>query len=193
MRAAQRVDADLGQAEVTHLAGLHLLGHHADRVLDRHAAIEPVLVPEVDVVGAEALQAPLERRAHVLRPAVLARDPAVGELEAELGRDDRLRAATGERAAEQRLVGVGPVDLGGVEEVDPELERAMDGRDAFRLVGLAVHLGRAGDAAHAHGAEADRRDDQSLLAECALLHRNLLNRGGHGSGAIRRGVQTLPR
>jgi len=93
------------------------------------------------VVGAEARKATFERRADVLRPAVLAGDAAVDDAEAELGRDDRLRATARERATEQRLVGIGAVDLGRVEEVDAELERAMNRGDPFGLVRLAVHLG----------------------------------------------------
>ena len=54
-----------------------------------------------------------------------------------------------DRLADEDLVGVRAVDVGGVEERDPEIERAVDRRDAFGLVGRAVELG------HAHAAEAE--------------------------------------
>jgi len=52
--------------------------HHASRerrrraghVLDRHVGIDPVLVKQVDVVGAQPAQRALERFADVFRPAV---------------------------------------------------------------------------------------------------------------------------
>ena len=75
-----------------------------------------------------------------------------------------------ERLGEQRLVGVGTVDLGGVEEIDAEVERAMDGRDALGLVGRTVDPGHTHEAGHRHGAEADGRDFESLAAELAPLH-----------------------
>ena len=61
-RAAQRLDAGLRQAEVADLAGLHEVGHRADRVLDRRARVDAVLVVEVDVIDAEPLQARVARR-----------------------------------------------------------------------------------------------------------------------------------
>ena len=47
--AADRLRRRLGEAEVAHLALLDQLGHRADRLLDRHLGIDPVLVVEVDV------------------------------------------------------------------------------------------------------------------------------------------------
>ena len=57
VRAADRVGADLGEADVTHVAGLHQLGDGADRLLDRHVGVEPRGPVDVDVVDAQALQA----------------------------------------------------------------------------------------------------------------------------------------
>ena len=169
--AADRFGRHLGEAEEAHLARLHLLGHRADGVLDGHLAVAAVLVPEVDVVGLEALQAAVERAAHVLGTAVDACDAALErDLEAELGGDQRAVAAAVERFGEQRLVGVRAVDLGGVEEIDAEVERTMDGRDALGLVGRTVDPGHAHEAGHRHGAEADGRDFEALAAELAPLH-----------------------
>ena len=57
-----------------------------------------------------------------------------------------------DRPADQLLVGERAVDVGGVEERDAELERAVDRRDRLVVVARAVELG------HAHAAEADGRD-----------------------------------
>ena len=171
MRAADRLGGHLGEAEVAHLAGLHLLGHDADGFFDGDFAVAPVLVPEIDVVGAEALQTALERAPHIFRAAVDAGDLAVyRDTEAELGGDDRTLAAARERLRQENLVGARAVDLGGIQKIDAEVKRATDGRDALRFVRSAVHIGHPGDAGHPHGAEADRRDFETLAAELASLH-----------------------
>ena len=114
------------------LPSLDQLGHRADRLLDRHVGVDAVLVVEVDVVGAEALQRALDRAADVLGRAVERTDRGhvarrrVVHPARELGRDHVLVAAALDRAADELLVGQGPVELRGVEEVDPELERALD-------------------------------------------------------------------
>ena len=70
-------------------------------------------------------------------------------------------------APHENLVGVRAVDVGGVQEVDAELERAVDGGDRLVVVAGAVELG------HAHAAEAEGGDGRALEAQSACLH------GGH--------------
>jgi Aldo/keto reductase family len=53
MGAADRLGAGLGQADVSDLALGDELRHGADRVLDRCLRVDPVLVVEVEAVGAE--------------------------------------------------------------------------------------------------------------------------------------------
>ncbi len=67
VRAADRLGARLGEAEVAHLAGRHELGHRAHRLLDRRVGVDAVLVVEVDVIDAEAPERALARAAHVGR------------------------------------------------------------------------------------------------------------------------------
>ena len=63
------------------------LRHRADRLLDRHAEVDAVLVVEVDVVDAEPLQRGLARLPHVLGVAAhLARAVVVADV-AELRRE----------------------------------------------------------------------------------------------------------
>ncbi len=54
------------------------------------------------------------------------------------------------------------VDVGGVEEGDAELERAMDGGDRLAVVALAVEVG------HAHAAEREGGDFRPWGQECAF-------------------------
>jgi hypothetical protein len=54
--AADGAGGGLGHAEVPDLAGRDELGDGAGDVLDRHVRVHPVLVVQVDHVGAEAAQ-----------------------------------------------------------------------------------------------------------------------------------------
>ena len=87
--AADRLGADLRQADVADVAGLHQVGDGADRVLDRHVRIEARRTVDVDVVDAEPLQRVGEEVLHRRRAGVVA-DPAAvrvaqgAELHAEL-------------------------------------------------------------------------------------------------------------
>ena len=74
------------------------------------------------------------------------------------------RAAAPQGAADELLVRVRAVDVGGVEHRDAEVERPVDRGDRLRLVAGAVEVG------HAHAAEADRPDLEALGAEPARLH-----------------------
>ena len=153
---------------MAHLAGLDQLGHRPDRLLDLDVRVDAVLVIEIDLVDAQALERSVDRLSHVLGRAVdpadrryVAGDHAV-EVALHLGRDHVLIALPLDRAPDQLLVGERPVDLRGVDEVDAELERALDGRDRLLLVGLAVERG------HAHAAESELRDFQ--VSKLSLLH-----------------------
>jgi hypothetical protein len=101
-----------------------------------------VQVEQVQVVGAQALQAGLAAAAGVLGPAVggLA---AIGQREvAELGRDHGLAAAAAQRGADPALVQAVPVGVGGVEEVDAQLQRAVHQRRE-RLLRAGAEILRA--------------------------------------------------
>ena len=153
VRAPDRLRRCLAEAEVPHLALLDELRHRAHRLLDRHVGVDAVLVEEVDVVGAEPLERPFDRAADVVGGAVERTDRRhvagrrVVHPAGELGRDHVLVAPALDRAADQLLVGQRAVQLRGVEEVDPELQRPLDRRDRLVLVGRAVE-GR-----HAHASE----------------------------------------
>jgi hypothetical protein len=153
---------------VQDLALLDELGHSSDGLLDLDVGIDTVLVVEVDVVGAQASQRTLDRAADVVGRAVerAERGQVAGRRRvhpaSELRRDHILVPVTLDRASDQFLVGQGSVQLRGVDEVDPELERPLDRRDRLVLVGRAVERG------HAHASESEGRDLQ--IRKFAPLH-----------------------
>jgi hypothetical protein len=158
VRAANRALPRLRQAEERHLPFAHQRGHRSDHALDRHRAIDAMLIEQIDMICAQPAQRALHRFSNMLRSAVQARERAlIAEAESELGGDHHAIALPGQRARQQLLVGVGTVRFGRVEERHAELQRAMERGDGFALVSL---LGRAVREAHPHAAEPDRRDLQ---------------------------------
>jgi hypothetical protein len=71
--------------------------------------------------------------------------------EPELGRQDHAVAMAFQSAADEFLIGVRAVDFGGVDQIDAEVEGAVDGVDgsASSLPASVLAMG------HAHGAEPD--------------------------------------
>src|SRR5204863_881841 len=81
------------------------------------------------------------------------------DIEAEFGGDHHLLAEGRKSLAYQFLVGEGPVDLGGVEKRDAELDGRSDQRNS-----LLLRNGRAVAEAQSHAAETDGRDLKSALS-----------------------------
>jgi hypothetical protein len=118
------------------------------------------------VIGPEPLQRALTRAPDVLRAPV---DAAVARLlgidhEPELGRDLELVAAAGDGAPYKLLVRVRAVDLGGVEEGDAELERAIDRLESRRLIATAVGV------RHPHATQSLRRYLQAVASQLSSIH-----------------------
>src|SRR5712692_10167931 len=113
MGAADVGDAGLGQTEKSYFALLDQITYRAGHLLDRHGRIDPVLIEEIDVVGAEPAQGALHRLTDMLRPASSfgADLLAVLETKAKFGADYHLVAPALERPAQQLLVGEGTIAL----------------------------------------------------------------------------------
>ena len=158
VRTPDRLGPSLGKADVRDLACLDQLAEGADRLLDRCRRVDAVLVVDVDVVGPEADQRSLEGGTDVLRAVVLGCVPvAVGD-HPELCRQDHFGSAPRDRASDELLVRVGAVDLGRVDQGDPEVEGAVDRADRLSVVDARSRVvGR-----HAHAAEAEPRDLQAV-------------------------------
>ena len=165
VRAADRRGGGLREAEVADLPLADELGHRADGLLDRDRPVDAVLVVEVDRLDAEPLQRAVAAGADVLRPAVDAEEGALRVAHVpELRREDDLVAPLPDRAADELLVLPGAVHVGGVEERDAEVERAVDRGDRLGVVAPGVEL------RHPHAAEPLGGDDEALAAERAGFH-----------------------
>src|SRR6185436_5026161 len=133
--AADRFRRRFRQAEISHLAGLHELRHRADGVFDRRLRIHAMLVVEIDGLHAETLQRRVAGAPDVLWPPVDTEELAVLRSDVpELRRKHDLAASIADRTADQPFVGVRTVNVSGIEEVDAEVERAMNGLNRAGLV-----------------------------------------------------------
>src|SRR5580693_1320417 len=94
MGAADVGDAGLGETEKSHLSLVDQLTDRAGHILHRHGRIDPVLIEEIDVIGAEPAQGTLDRRANTLGTAVpLAAEPfPLLDAKTKLGGDNHLAA-----------------------------------------------------------------------------------------------------
>ena len=91
MRAADRLQAGLGQAVVKHLALRDQILDGPGHVLDGHLRIDAMLVEQVDAVGAQTPQLGLDHLPDVFGPAVRSTAALARlriDVEAELGGDD---------------------------------------------------------------------------------------------------------
>ena len=150
--AADRPRRGLAEPEEPHFALVHEPGHRADGLLDRDLRVHAVLIVEVDGLHAEPAQARVARARHVLGAAVHARTAVGVPHLTELGGEHRLPSPALDRPADEVFVVAPAVQIGGVEEVDAEVERPVNDPDRHRVVTLAV------DAGHGHTAETDRGD-----------------------------------
>ena len=166
--AADGCGAGLGQADEADLALSDQLGQGADGVLDGRVRVDPVLVVQVDVVGAEPLQGTLDRDADVRRAAIEDAGAATGVRdEAELRRQHDLVAAALDGPADEFLVAEGAVDFGGVEVRDAQVHRPVDGANRLGVAAFPDVV----VAGHRHGAESYPGDVES--ADRDVLHGDL--------------------
>src|SRR6476620_2831917 len=136
MRAPQRLNARLGQAEVLDLSLRYEVANSARDVLDRHIRIDAVLVEKVDGLDAEAPKRTFDGLPDVLRAAVHPAAVLAGrgiDVETELGGDHDLVAERAYCLPDDQLIFERPIDLGCVEEGDPPFEGGADQRDAVVL------------------------------------------------------------
>ncbi len=154
MRPADGPRAGFGQAEVPHLAVLDQVFDGARHILDRHVRIDAMLIEQIDAISAEAFQRGVGDLLDMLRPAVDAElRHFAAELVAELGRDHDPVAERGQRLADDFLVLVGTVCLGGIEEGDAALHGRADQADRVRPGCWRLIIGR-----QAHAAQSNRRN-----------------------------------
>jgi hypothetical protein len=97
-----------------------------------------------------------------------------------LGGEHHVLAAALEGLADDLLGLAGGVDVGGVDEVDPGVERGVDDADRLVVVGLTP-------GAEHHRAEAQLADRDAGASQWAVLHRLLLVVSGASAVAGGRG------
>ena len=140
-------------AEVADLALVDELRHGAPGLLDGDGGVDAVLVVEIDVVDSQPRERSVAGGPHVFGTSVDADPAAVGAaLVAEFGCEDNFIAPAGDCLADEQLIGERPVHVSSVEEVDADLECAMNRCDRFVVVPRSIRL------AHSHAAETDGRD-----------------------------------
>ena len=99
---------------------------------------------DVVFVHAKALERGIARGSHVLGRAVNAAPATVCRSHvAELRSEDDLVPPPFDSPADELLVREGAVHVGRIEEVDTELERAVDRRDRLSFITSGVELGHA--------------------------------------------------
>ena len=169
---------EVGQVVVRHadrpdLALGAQVDERADRLLRGHAADRPVHLVEVDRLHAEGGEAALERHPQVLGGGLppdaqagvadLPRDPA-------LRGDDHVVPPVPDDLPDDPLGAPLAVDVGGVDPVDPRVERGVAGR-----LGVGV-LGPAPAPAEHPGAESDDGQLEVGPAQSPSLHAQLPRR-----------------
>src|ERR1700709_1177798 len=87
MRLADAAGAGFGETEMSDLACGDKVLHRSSHVFHRHRRVNAMLSEHVDVVGAQALERTIDRRADTVRAAVESDRLAVFDLIAELRAD----------------------------------------------------------------------------------------------------------
>ncbi len=141
-----------------HLALGHQLGQQAELLLGGHRGIDAVQLEQVDPLEAEPSEAELALLAQVLGPPDREPLPRALAGEAGLGGDDQVLGVGVERLEDQPLAHLGPVGVGGVDEVDPHVDGTPEHPNAFVVVGGLAPDSGPGDL---HGPEAQAVDGSS--------------------------------
>ena len=128
------------------------LGQGADRLLVGDVRVGAMKLVEVDALDAQRAQAALERRAQVLRAAVRRPAPGAGAQQPALGGDHEAVGVRVQRLGDELLAHPRPVAVGGVDEVDAQLDGAAQHAPGLAAIGRVADDARAGDA---HRAEAE--------------------------------------
>ena len=135
------------------------------RLLDVGIRRGPMHLVEVDIVGPEPAQRIVERPGE---PTPRAASPVgiVPHGVERLGGEDDVVAPALECLPDDLFGLAAAVHIGGVDEVDPGIERPVDHPDALVVIGV-------GEAPEHHGAETVGADRDAGAAERAVVHGDL--------------------
>src|SRR5438132_6305673 len=125
-----------------------------------------MLVIKIDAINAEPAQTRFARLLHVLWFAVYpAKSRRIRVTQnSELRRDNNPMAFAANSASDQFLIRVRTINVGGIEESNPQVDCAIDGGERFRIVAVAIKF------RHAHTAESDRGNNRSAASKFSLFH-----------------------
>ncbi len=134
--------------EVAHLALAHEVRQHIQGLVDGRVGIGGVQLIQVDVIGLQAREGPLDGRADVGARGLRTRGRIshVATEVPELGGDDHLVPSAAEGLAHERFrqARLAAVHVGGVEESHPGIDRRVDHRpcalDGLRLRARATEV-----------------------------------------------------
>src|SRR5258708_6129551 len=130
---------------------------------------DAVLVVEVDVLDAQPFQTSLAGSLHIVWLAVDAAGIGIAGIadNSELCGQHDLIALALDRASDEFFILVWPVNVGGVEEVNAEFERSVNGRDRFGVIASGVKL------RHAHTAEAESGNFETGASKSTGFHSSI--------------------
>ena len=149
-----RLDIHFGKSDMADQAFLLHFGDHTELLLARHRRIDPVQLPEIDPLYPEPAEAHQHALAQIVRPPDHAPDVRPMPRQRALGRDHE--ALVGRKhLGDQVLADIGPVAVGGIDQVDPEFRHAL--QHPLPLLDILRRPPDAGTG-DAHGAEAEARD-----------------------------------
>ena len=168
------VGVAVGDADIARLAGFDGFVEAVHDVEKRRPVVPHVVDVEIDVIHAEVLQAPVQHAADVLLTADAGGDFLVGAGQ-ELGGHHHAVAAgeVAQGAAKVLFAGAALVGDGGIEEVDPRLQRLTDDGAGMLLVQRPGVLAARG-VAKAHAAQTDAGNSQIGVAKFRVAHSILL-------------------
>jgi hypothetical protein len=139
-----------GQADVSDFAFGYQIGKGTNSIFNRNILIDPVLIVQVDMVGAEAPQGTFDCDANVRRAAVNdARATAEMRDQTEFRGQDYFVPPVFDGPTDEFFVREGTVDLSGVYMGHSQVERPMDSADGFGVAACADIV----VAGHCHGPE----------------------------------------
>jgi hypothetical protein len=129
------------------------LGHGADRIFNGRVGINAVLIVKVNMRYSKALEAGFTGPLYILRPPVNTQKFAVGPADVcEFSGQDYLVAPVANGAPDQLFIFPDTIHVGGVQKIDAQRERTMDGGDGLPLVRSAIEF------RHAHAAQSQSRN-----------------------------------
>src|ERR1700691_5692007 len=122
-----RILSRLRKAKIVYFPGSHQLPDRPCNVLDGNFRINAVLVEQINIFNLQASQGSVDHFADMFWTAIGPGNLAILYAESKLRSDDGLLPPPLERPPYQLFIDEWAVNLGGVKEIESQLERAVNG------------------------------------------------------------------